>query len=265
MRMNPPLVSTIARGVSQILSAVIEQFGRLGFGRQAGLVAARRLFPARAHTPMRRLASLLVGSAFIGIAVSLLVQAELGLTPYDVLVSGLQPRLGISFGQTVWVLTGILFTIAAVFGQRPSRWGIAYMITNGFAIDAVSGWINQPDTLIARFLFVFAGIAGLGFGISLVVHSGSTGGAFELLMRAGELRGLARTRIRTALELGAFVVGLALGGTFGIATFMVAFGIGPVLGAMSQALADHAEGRARRLERRASNALIEPANATSAR
>lgn len=249
MRMNPPLVGNITRAVSTVLSAIIDHFGRLGFGRHGGLVAARRLFPARAHTPMRRLASLLIGSSFIGVAVTLLRQAELGLTPYDVLVSGLQPRLGLSFGQTVWAVSAILFAIAAILGQRPSRWGIAYTITNGFAIDVVSGWVNQPDSLLARYLFVGAAIAGLGFGISLVVHSGSTGGAFELLMKAGEERGLVRTRVRTALEVGALVTGLVLGGAFGVATFMVAFAIGPVLGLMSQALADHSEGRARRFER----------------
>lgn len=247
--MNPPLVRTIARPIAAVLSAIIEQFGRLGFGRQAGLVAARRLFPSRAHTPLRRLASLIVGSSFIGVAVALLVQADLGLTPYDVLVSGLKPHLGLSFGQTVWVISGVLFAIAAILGQRPSRWGIAYTITNGFAIDIVSGWVNQPESLLARFLFVGAGIAGLGFGISLVVHSGSTGGAFELLMRAGEERGRGRARVRTSLEVSAFVVGLMLGGSFGVATIMVAFGIGPVLGVMSQALADHSEGRARRQQR----------------
>lgn len=246
MRMNPPLVRRIARPISSALSAVIDQFGRLGFGRQAGLVAARRLFPSRAHTPLRRLAALLIGSSFIGVAVSLLVQADLGLTPYDVLVSGLKPRLGLSFGQTVWVISGVLFAIAAVLGQRLTRWGIAYTITNGLAIDMVSGWVNQPSSILARYLFVCAAIAGLGFGISLVVHSGSTGGAFELLMQAGEKRGLKRTRVRTSLEVGAFVVGLMLGGTFGIATFMVAFGIGPVLGVMSQALTDHSHGRALR-------------------
>jgi len=188
----------------------------------------------------------MVGSAFIGVAVALLVQADLGLTPYDVLVSGLKPQLGITFGQTVWVISGVLFAIAAVLGQRVSRWGLSYTVMNGFAIDMVSGWVNQPDSLLGRYLFVGAGIAGLGFGISLVVHSSSTGGAFELLMQAGEERGLQRTRVRTALELGAFVVGLSLGGTFGIATFMVAFGIGPVLGVMSQALSDHSHGRAMR-------------------
>jgi len=217
--------------------------GRLGFGRSAALVAARRVFPSRAHTPARRVVSLLVGSLLIGIGVSLLNQANLGLTPYDVLVSGLQPRLGITFGQTVWVISAVLFTAAGLFRQFPSRWGIAYVFAVGMAIDAVAGYINAPEALLARWMFVGMAITALCAGISLVVHSGCTGGSFELLTRAGEVRGLDRRSVRTALEVGVLVLGIALRGTFGPATIVVALGIGPLLGVTSQALADHSRGR----------------------
>jgi len=217
--------------------------GRLGFGRQGALVAGRRLFPARAHTPARRAVSLFAGSLFIGIGVALLQQANLGLTPYDVLVSGLQPRIGLSFGQTVWVVSAVLFAAAAMLRQFPSRWGIAYVFANGVAIDSVSGFINAPESLLARCFFVALSLISLSAGISLVVHSGSTGGAFELLMRAGELRGMNRQMVRTSLEVGIFACGLVLGGSFGPATLVIALGIGPLLGLTSQALADHSRGR----------------------
>lgn len=221
--------------------------GRLGFGRSAALTATRSLFPARAHTPLRRGVSLFVGSLLIGTGVALLTQARLGLSPYDVLVSGLLPRLGLSFGQTVWVVAAGLFGIAAMLGQRPSRWGIAYVFANGVAIDAVSGSINSPESMLGRIAFVTAAIVVISAGISLVVHSGSTGGAFELLMKAGEERGLDRVTVRTSLEVGILSLGIVLGGSFGPATLAVALGIGPVLGAMSTALADHSRGRAMRL------------------
>lgn len=217
--------------------------GRLGFGRAGALAAARRRFPARAATPARRTASLFVGSLFIGVGVTLLKRADLGLTPYDVLVSGLQPRLGLSFGQTVWVVAAVLFAIAALLRQFPSRWGIAYTFANGVWIDAVSGYINTPDTLFPRVLFVALALVSLSSGIALVVHSGSTGGAFELIMRAAELRGINRTRVRTGLEVSVFTLGVVLGGRFGPATIAVALLIGPMLGMTSQALADHSRGR----------------------
>lgn len=233
------IIQTVMLAVRPALRLV----GRLGFGRQAALVAARRAFPARAHTPARRGVSLFAGSLLIGVGVALLTQANLGLSPYDVLVSGLRPRLGISFGQTVWLISAVLFTTAALLGQFPSRWGIAYVLANGVAIDAVSGFINAPEGLVTRWLFVGLALAAISTGISLVVHSGSTGGSFELLMRAGEARGLDRRKVRTGLEVGVFTLGISLGGSFGPATIVIALGIGPLLGVASQALEDHALGR----------------------
>lgn len=220
--------------------------GRLGFGRQGALAAARRAFPAKALTPLHRVASLLTGSLLIGTAVGLLRQADLGLSPFDLLVSGLQPRFGLSFGQTVWLISGIMFLIAALLGQRPTRWGFAHVFANGIAIDAVAGVVNEPVSLIARIGFVAAAIVVLAAGISVVVHSGSTGGSFELLMAAGEARGVDRSTVRTSLEVGVLTLGLALGGSFGPATIAIALTIGPLLGVTAQALEDHAKGRTMR-------------------
>lgn len=229
------------------LRTSLAPIGRLGFGRSGALAVTRRMFPVSAITPLRRAVSLLVGSLLVGTGVALLTQADLGLSPYDVLVSGLQPRLGLSFGQTVWAVSGAIFVVAAMLGQRPSRWGIAYVGSIGFAVDAVSGSINGPESLFGRGLFVAAALFTLAGGISLVVHSGSTGGGFELLMEAGEVRGYDRRVVRTSLEVGVLVIGIVLGGRVGVATLIVALGIGPLLGVTGQALADHSDGRASRL------------------
>lgn len=254
-RVLTPLFASLLRALRFV--------GKLGFGRQGALAATRRVFPARAHTPARRAVSLVVGSLMLGTGVALLTQANLGLSPYDVLVSGLQPRLGFSFGQTVWAISGALFLVAAILGRRPSRWGIAFVVAIGFAIDAVSGSINSPESLAGRWTFVFAAIALVSAGLSLVVHSGNTGGSFELLMLAGEDRGFDRRTVRTSLEFGALVTGIVLGGGFGPATVAVALFIGPVIGAMSTALEDHSRGRQMRLDARQQHAPAERATASA--
>ena len=231
------------RPIGLVLLGLLRRVGSLGFGRQAALAAARRAFPTRAHTPARRLVSLIAGSGSIGVGVALLQQADLGLTPYDVLVSGLQPRLGLSFGQTVWVVAAFFFGLAAIFRKFPSRWGVAYVFANGVAIDAVSGFINAPESMPARWTFVALSLLAICTGISLVVHSGSTGGAFELLMRAAEERGRSRQVVRTSLEVGVLLTGVLLGGKLGPATVVVAVGIGPLLGVTMQVLDDHSRGR----------------------
>lgn len=236
-------VSPIARSLLRALRFV----GKLGFGRQGGLAATRRMFPTRAVTPARRTVAMIVGSLMIGTGVALLTQARLGLAPYDVLVSGLQPRLGLSFGQTVWVISAVLFLIATLLGARPNRWGIAFVVSIGFLVDAVAGSVNSPESIVGRYAFVVAAVFAIAAGVSLVVHSGNTGGSFELLMRAGEMRGYNRRNVRTALEVGVLVLGIVLGGSFGPATILIAMSIGPILGLTATALDDHARGRHARL------------------
>ena len=226
-----------------VLRALGWAVGRLGISRMSGLATASRLYPQRARTPLRQAVSLLLGSSLIGVAVNLLIMADLGLSPYDVLVSGLSTVIPLSFGQIVWLVSAVLFAVAAALGQRPTRWGVGYVLANGVAIDLIAGLINEPTTLVGRGAFVLGAIGFVASGISLVVHSGTTGGAFELLMSAGELRGLTRSHVRTGLEFGVLALGLVLGGRAGIATVMIAASMGPLLNVTSQALADHSDGR----------------------
>ena len=248
--MQTVLRAGISRTLSPLATSLLRALrfvGKLGFGRQGGLVAMRRLFPTRAHTPARRAVSLIAGSTMIGAGVALLTHARLGLSPYDVLVSGLQPHIGLTFGQTVWVISAVFFLMATLLGVRPNRWGVAFVASTGFAVDGAIGLVNSPASLLGRWVFVVAALFTLAAGISLIVHSGNTGGSFELLTRAGEMRGYNRRYVRTALEVGVLVLGIILGGSFGPATFVIALGIGPVLGFMAVALDDHGHGRQMRL------------------
>jgi uncharacterized membrane protein YczE len=212
-----------------------------------GAIAANRTRPPEAtRISVSRAASLLTGSTFIGLGVSFFVHARLGLAPYDVLLSALSPRIGLSLGQSAWVMAAVLFSVAALLGQRPRLSGLAYVAANGFAVDIAVSVIRDAEPLGLRILFAFLGLAAIVGGISLVVHSGLTGGAFELLMNAGRERGRDPIKVRTGLELSILAAGIALGGDFGIATIGFAALVGPTMRAFNQALSDHRNGRALR-------------------
>lgn len=191
---------------------------------------------------------MLTGAALIGIAVALLVQADLGLPPYDVMLSALSSRIGISLGQAGWLMSSVLFALAALLRHRPSLWGIAYIFAIGVAIDSAGGLLTQPETLAGRWLFVLAAVVILAAGVNLVVYSGTTGGPFELLMLAGEDNGVNRIVVRYGLDLGVFAVGVILGGSFGPATVVFVLAFGLALKVIGQALEDHGGGRRQRLE-----------------
>ena len=232
--------------VRRVMSRFIRD---IGLGRHSGLSAlrGRRLPQPRALS--QRIGAMFAGSILIGIAVALLVEAQLGLTPYDALSGAVALRLGLSLGQASWAVAAVLFAVACGLGRRPSVWGGAYVVGNGLAIDASSGLLNAPESLVARSMFVVGAIVVMALGINLVLHSGTTGGPFELLMLAGEDRGVSRSLTRAGLDLGVLGLAILLGGELGGATVAYALTMGLVLTAVSQALSDHTDGRQARKAR----------------
>lgn len=218
------------------------------FSRHSALPELRRLIGPTSRSLAVRVASLAAGSTMIGTSVALLVQAGLGLPPYDVLSSGLAGRLGLTLGQSGWLIATTLFAIATLLGRRPSPWGVAYILGNGLAIDGVAHLLNQPESMIGRVVFLVSAAFVMSVGINLVLYSGTTGGPFELLMKAAEDRGISRMATRYALDGGVMVIGIALGGTFGIGTLAYALLMSLVLQVVSQVFADHRAGRRQRIE-----------------
>lgn len=215
----------------------------IAFSRHSALGTARTLSPTRAASFATQLLWLVSGACLIGFAVALLVEAQFGLAPYDVLSSGLSNHLGISLGQAGWLLAAALFAAATILRRPPSPWGVAYIFLNGVAIDAASTILRTPESTALRVVFVIAGILIMATGITVVVHSGTTGGPFELLMAAGADRGVSPIRIRYMLDAGVFGLGLVLGGTAGLGTVAFAATMGLCLSAIGQAVEDYKCGR----------------------
>jgi hypothetical protein len=73
------------------------------------------------------------------------------------------------------------------------------------------------------------------------------------------VRGASPVAVRTVLDLGVFALGVALGGTFGLATVLYAAVFGLTMKAVGQALADHGEGRRARLGTEGRAVIVGPA------
>jgi len=191
--------------------------------------------------------SLLLGSAIIGAAVGFLVEAERGLAPYDVLSDGVADRLGLSLGQAGWVVAAVLFAAAIILGRRPSPWGVGYIIANGLAVDATNELLQAPNSTLGQVLYIITAIVLMASGVNIVLYSGTTGGPFELLMLAGQDRGVKPIHVRYALDASTLALGVVLGGAFGIATLIYAALMGIVLELIRQVFNDYDHGRQLRL------------------
>jgi uncharacterized membrane protein YczE len=172
-----------------------------------------------------------IGFLLIGLAVDIMVQANLGLSPWDVLHMGLTYHLPISLGEaTIWVgLTIILLDI--VLGERVGWGTITNMLFIGLWIDALRPLVpTVPTIFYFQIAWLLLATLIMGFGTAIYVGVDAGAGPRDSLMLA--LTRIFRMKIRwsrTLLEVTAVVIGWFLGGPFWLGTFISAFTIGPAI------------------------------------
>jgi len=176
----------------------------------------------------RRLLQLLIGLWLFGVSVALLVRAELGLDPWDVLHQGIAERTGISIGLVV-IATSLVVLIAWVpLRQRPGLGTLANVVLVGLSLHATLAVLPATTELRWQLAFLVVGILGNGVATGLYIGAGMGPGPRDGLMTGLAARGVSIRMARTAIEIAVLGLGWLLGGTVGIGTLAYALAIGPL-------------------------------------
>ena len=176
----------------------------------------------------RRLPRLLAGIVILGVGIAPVLDAELGVAPWDVLHQGLADVTGLSFGLVV-VLVGLVVLLTWIpLKQRAGIGTIINTLTVGFIVNGMLNLLPDVHNLAVRWAMLLGGIVVTSFGMALYIGAGLGPGPRDGLMTAVAARGHPLWLVRTIIELLALGVGFALGGNVGIGTVLFAFAIGPV-------------------------------------
>ena len=164
----------------------------------------------------------------------LLLESELGLSPWDVLNQGISDRTSLSFGTANIVVALCVLVVAWLLGAKVGPGTVANAVCIGLFVDgllAVSAIDALSDSpLAARIVFMVAGVLVIGLGSGFYIGAGMGAGPRDSLMLVVAHRAHVRIGVaRAAIEIAVTVVGFALGGTVGIGTLAFAFGIGPAV------------------------------------
>ena len=177
-----------------------------------------------------RLARLLVGLVVFGAGDALLVASLLGNSPWTVFAQGISVQTPLSVGAATIATSFVLLLLWIPLGQRPGLGTILNAIVVGLALDATLLVLPDDAPLAVRSLEVLAGIALVGIGsglyLSTVLGPGPRDGLMTGLHR---ITGISVATVRTAIEVSALLVGVLLGGRFGIGTIAFALLIGPAV------------------------------------
>ncbi|WP_442799978.1 membrane protein YczE [Nocardia sp. NBC_01730] len=179
---------------------------------------------------VRRLVALYVGLWLYGFSMAVMVQAGLGLDPWDVFHQGVGRHVPISFGA-VTAVTGVAVLLAWIpLRQLPGLGTVSNVVVIALSVDAGLGWLPSWDALPAR-----VGAMGAAVMLNAVASVLYIGAGMGPGPRDGLMTGLVRRTgkpvwmVRTVIEVMVLSTGWILGGGVGIGTLVYAFGIGPLI------------------------------------
>lgn len=197
--------------------------------RRTGLTDLGPIAQLRAGRLGRRLPQLYFGLILYGVSLALMVRADLGLAPWDVLHSGLTRYVPLTIGQVLVVVSFLVLLLWIPLRETPGLGTISNAIVIGFAADATLSVLHIPDALWLRVTMLVSGVLFNGLATALYIGSQLGRGPRDGLMTGLHRRtGRSLRLVRTGLEVTVVLLGLLLGGVAGLGTVLYALAIGPL-------------------------------------
>lgn len=187
------------------------------------------LKPIRWNTFVRDFFVIQIGFLLYGLALALIIRADLGTTTWLVFEIPLADIFKITIGRMT-VFVGFTVLVLALAMREKVGWGtLGNILSIGPWLDFCL-WLLPPisGNLFLQILFFFAGI--LVQGIATAVYIGVDAGAGprdSMMLAIHRVTGVSIRLARGALEALVVLVGWLLGGPLGIGTVVFALLIGP--------------------------------------
>lgn len=170
------------------------------------------------------------GLWLFGTGIALMVNARLGLAPWDVLSQGVALRTGLRIGTVTMLVGAVVLLLWFLIRERPGIGTVANIVLIGQAINLTLPLLPEFESVPIRFLELLLGMLVLGLGSAFYLGARLGAGPRDGLMLGLHRRTGWSIRVtRTVIEVCALTVGWLLGGTVGVGTIVLALGIGPVV------------------------------------
>ena len=175
---------------------------------------------------------LVIGLILFGLGETMLIAANVGVSPWTVLAQGISIKTGYSIGISTFIVSIGVLILWIPLKQKPGIGTILNTIIISIVLDVSLPYLPTPESFFLQALQVFIGviIVGLGSGFYLISNLGP-GSRDGLMTGLQKKTNLPIALIRATIEVSAVVFGFYLGGVVGIGTLVFAFGIGPAVSA----------------------------------
>lgn len=175
----------------------------------------------------KSLARLMLGLFIFGLALAMMLKAEIGIPPWDVLGQGISKTFGITFGQATIVVSALVLLAWIPLKVKPGLGSIMNALCIGIFVDLWLPYIPEFDNYLANLLLFLLGIATVAFATGLYISAKLGSGPRDGLM-IGTQRALGWPLwlVRTMYEGTVLTIGFLLGGQVREGTLIFALSIG---------------------------------------
>ncbi|MBM9469435.1 membrane protein YczE [Nakamurella leprariae] len=179
---------------------------------------------------LSRSVRLVAGLVLYGLAISLMVQAAIGVSPWDVLTQGISRHTGLPFGWTTNLIGVVVLLLWIPLRQRPGVGTVLNVLLVGPSAQLGLALVPAPSSLLLRIPLFAVGLVLLAVATGLYLGAALGPGPRDGLMTGVQRRtGWPIWAVRGGIELTVLVVGWLLGGNVGVGTLAFALLIGPLV------------------------------------
>ena len=172
-----------------------------------------------------KILKLFCGLFVVSLGVVFMLNANIGLPPWDVLHSGVSNLLNITIGQAIILISIILTLIGVMLGETIGIGTICNMLLVGTFVDIIKSFNLVPfgSNFISGFIILNIGMVLLAVG-TVIYMSCVLGCGAKDAVTMGLTRKLNKPikTTRAGLEILATIIGILIGGSFNIGTIYAA-------------------------------------------
>lgn len=172
---------------------------------------------------------LFIGLFIYAVGIVMIINADIGLAPWDAFNQGFAILLGITIGRAT-ILVGLVIVIINQFVGEKIGWGtVSNMIFIGLFIDflMLNELLPTFNEFIPNLIMLFLGAFVIGIGAYLYIGAGLGSGPRDgLIVFIVKKTDRSVRLVKSSIEIIVAIIGYKLGGSIGVGTVIMAISAG---------------------------------------